>query len=285
MTAPAQGRDITYEQYVAEHAVIAASLIALFEILLAPFRAFALTKQAWLAVLALMYPFILDYRRQSAELAREFYDSERRDKTGDDEPYPIFLAEYDPDWFQEAMEPSRKAFSVEDAPDNATAKVIAHAIKEVENSGRRTILRAVEVDPLVKGWARVEGGGESCAFCTMLISRGPVYSSAETAGLNADDTSAVELFRQIENAPDDQERARAEAVLMGLMTRWHENCDCKVVPVFKRNNWPGIDQYRAALELWKQATKDGAKGRDALNALRRLIHRKRDGDEEIPLAA
>lgn len=46
-------------------------------------------------------------------------------------------------------------------------------------------------------WARVPMGGETCAFCAMLASRGFVYHSAESAGEG---------------------------------DHWHRNCRCKVVP-------------------------------------------------------
>ena len=35
---------------------------------------------------------------------------------------------------------------------------------------------------LVRGWARVATGDETCAWCLMLVSRGPVYHSAKKAG-------------------------------------------------------------------------------------------------------
>lgn len=278
MTAPVAARTVTYEQYVQEHTVLTAAALALIRLILAPYRIFALPLEAWLGVLSLLFPIIDDYRRQSAELAREFYDSERRDKTQAENPHPIYLAEYEPDWFQEAMEPVRKEFSIPDATEGAEAKVLSRVAKEIENGGRRTTLRAVEGDPEVVGWARVQGGEDSCAFCAMLISRGPVYQFADTAGLDMDDTTAVELFRQSLNGNNDGQMDE-------LMTRWHPNCDCKVVPVFDRGNWPGRDEYLNALELWKEATKDGSKGQAALNNLRRLIHDRRNGDEEIPLAA
>ena len=50
-------------------------------------------------------------------------------------------------------------------------------------------------------YARVPGGEDTCAFCNMLASRGPVYRSAESAG--ADD-------------PD----------------HYHANCQCEIVPMF-----------------------------------------------------
>lgn len=275
MTAPVVGRSLSYDQYVEEHQSLVAAALALIQIYLAPFRPLALPLTAWTHLLALIYPVVEDYRQRSGELAREFYDSERRDKTGIVNPHPFFLAEYEPDWFEEALTPVREIFSRADATIDDEAQVLSAVAKQIENGGRRTTLRAVEDDPEVVGWARVQGGEDSCAFCTMLISRGPVYLGADTAGLDLDDTSAVEIWRQAQLSEDNSE-------LDELMTRWHPNCDCKVVPVFNRASWPGRDQYLEALDLWKQATANGEKGRDALNSLRRLITRRQD-DEGQPL--
>lgn len=42
--------------------------------------------------------------------------------------------------------------------------------------GRDTVASSTRADPVAKGWARVGAG--DCAFCAMLIARGPVYSEA-----------------------------------------------------------------------------------------------------------
>ncbi|GAB3475311.1 hypothetical protein [Amycolatopsis cihanbeyliensis] len=273
---------MTYEQYVTAQRAVVAALVSVLLVLLAAFQFTGLGRRGWLSLLAALYPHVEQARRQSAELARLFYDAERRRHVGTDD-HPIYLAGYEPAWFEEAMRPERARLSRTDTTDGDIARAVSRAVKEVENGGRRTLLRAVESDPQVKGWARVAGGNESCAFCTMLISRGPVYLEAETAGLDADDVSAVELWRQIEHAQTPQQRARAEAAMDELMTRWHPNCDCKVVPVFNRSDWPGRDAYRQAERLWKDTTK-GLTGRDALNALRRALHGQ-SGDPADDIAA
>lgn len=42
------------------------------------------------------------------------------------------------------------------------------------DGGRSAMLASTRADPQARGWARVGGG--QCAFCAMLIARGPVYS-------------------------------------------------------------------------------------------------------------
>jgi len=52
----------------------------------------------------------------------------------------------------------------------------------VRQTGRRTVDQAVARDPARPRVARVPMGNETCAFCLVLASRGPVYRSLTTAG-------------------------------------------------------------------------------------------------------
>src|SRR5690606_14450562 len=117
----------------------------------------------------------------------------------DDSRFDVPLVHYDPDWFLEALEPARRGAVKPDSTPAEMEKIIDRAEKEVEKGGRRQILYSVDNDPQVIGWARVQGGNESCAFCLTLISRGPVDKSVSSAGLNVDDkSSAVEMYRHID---------------------------------------------------------------------------------------
>lgn len=308
---------MTYEEYVARQAQINESLRRVLAVILAPYRAVALTPRMWRALVALLYPIVARARREASILAREFYDSERakhfrlpkppRRREGfnldidvdfpefddiqsgeildripdfivpsDDSRFDVPLVHYEPDWFLEALEPARSGAVKPNSTPAEMEKIIDRAEKEVENGGRRQVLYAVDNDPQVIGWARVQGGNESCAFCLTLISRGPVYKSARSAGLNVDDkASAVELYRQI-----DAGGPGAEEAYNALMNRWHPNCDCKVVPVFDRANWSGRESYEAALEIWKRVTR-GYSGTDKINALRRYLEKGTPDYEEL----
>lgn len=294
-------RPMTYEQYLAEVIVVIAALVAVLAGIARPYQALGLVRRDWIEFLAQAYPQVESARRQISEISRNYYDASRFEHTGpvlipdldledlldDDridfgggltqgmvEAIPrldILLDHYEPDWFEEAMEPEREEFSVPAAPDKALAKVIGRVQKEAENAGRQTIMRAVDSDSprVIRGWARVEGNENigSCGFCAMLISRGPVYTdSPEYAGLQVDsNTRAVQIWERAQKSGDDSE-------LMSLMNRWHPNCDCKVVPVFRNDNsWPGREQYLEMLELWKDSTGDFT-GRDKLNAFRRALN-------------
>ncbi|AWE43190.1 EndoU domain-containing protein [Actinobaculum sp. 313] len=69
-------------------------------------------------------------------------------------------------------------------------------------SQRDTIRRCIAGDPSKPRWARVPQGAKTCAWCTMLASRGWVYTSPQKAG----DASH----------------------------RFHDHCDCEIVPEWDR---------------------------------------------------
>lgn len=52
----------------------------------------------------------------------------------------------------------------------------------MQDGGRSTVTGTVSHSPQIVGYRRVGGAGRSCFFCAMLISRGAVYKSADTAG-------------------------------------------------------------------------------------------------------
>lgn len=78
------------------------------------------------------------------------------------------------------------------------------------------------------GWARVMTGRYSCGFCVMLASRGPVYTSAHHAG---------------QSKP-------------GGRDKFHNHCDCVVVPVFKSTDWPGRREYEDLRKFYAATIRD-----------------------------
>lgn len=261
---------MTAEQYAKAQADISTDLVREILPIVEYYRARALTFSLWYQLLALLFPIVLRHRERAAELGRQFYDSQREIHNPGLPKHDFMLPEYRPEWFIEAMEPARIGLSKPGASDYEVERVALRAMKEVENGGRRAVLRPVEdpefKDRKVQGWARVATGRETCGFCMMLVSRGPVYLSAAGAGLDTDDTTAKHLI----NKGDTE-------ALNKLMKRWHEGCDCKVVPVFDKADWPGRDAFIRAQNIWKNATK-GYSGRDAMNAFRRAIER---GDVDL----
>src|SRR5690606_13190849 len=128
---------------------------------------------------------------------RRFYDSQRAqhhpDLPRNDRPLEGTTFEK----FVENMDPARERMQQADTRGDALTHLTLRAVREVENAGRQQIIHAVENDPeprVLRGWARVATGRETCAWCLMLISRGPTYVRAETAGLDLDTEHALELF-------------------------------------------------------------------------------------------
>jgi hypothetical protein len=193
-----------------------------------PFRRRPMDQTDTAGLFSALYGSVWAAHRQAGELARTYYDNERAERTGLD-PVPLYLAQYERDWALEALLPplvnlQRATSRVEEYGETpriigASNSVVGAAVTEIRAGGRHTIRRGIEADPVALGWARVETGGSSCPFCTIQISRGPVFKS--------------------EGEPDNT---------------FHLGCDCRAVPVFDEN-WPGRDQYLAAEEAVRAASR------------------------------
>jgi len=118
-------------------------------------------------------------------------------------------------------------------------------------------LRSVKLAANVLGWARVATGAETCAWCLMLVSRGPVYSSAANAGLSDtyDDTEYVQMYNRYDQDTYGDKLAEKDANGNNKLNQWHAGCDCLIVPVFNKKTWFGNPAKDRALALWKDATK------------------------------
>ncbi|WP_280350353.1 hypothetical protein [Nocardia abscessus] len=242
---------MTPDEYSVEQTVISAG-IANYVLQLAKFFASPiLTLADWLRLLELLFPQVQQERGRAAELARAFYDSQRALHHPELPRNDQFLVEYPFEQFVENLEPLRRQMSQEDTPEHVVGSLALRVVREVENGARRQIIRSVESDPaprIVKGWARVATGRETCGWCLMLISRGPVYTAADTAGLDLDDRTAARMIAAGEDVSE-------------YMEQWHDGCDCKVVPVFKHENWPGQKAADRALELWNEAATEAVRFR------------------------
>lgn len=75
------------------------------------------------------------------------------------------------------------------------------------------------------GWARILTGAESCGFCSMLASRGPVYRSEQTASR-----------------------------IGGSQKAFHDRCDCECVLVREDEDWVGQEAFEELEKLWIAAT-------------------------------
>jgi hypothetical protein len=105
----------------------------------------------------------------------------------------------------------------------------------INASARLTMQRNMRLDPSKPRWARVPRGATTCAFCTMLASRGFAYLSEESAGLEM---------------------------------QYHKDCDCQIIPSWGKQSLKGYDPD-AMYEMWQQAGADGGDYRDKLKRMRR----------------
>jgi hypothetical protein len=225
-----------------------------------------------------MFPIVDSARRESAILMRQFYDSQRLEHLGNDD-YNLDLPSYELAWLEESLQPIFREARVIEFDEGKTVETALRVAKEVENGGRRMALNAVRGETRRVGFARVATGRETCAFCLMLVSRGPVYKTELKAG--AKHEGAAEILEQRNDFSDEE--------LDELMTRWHPGCDCKVVPVFDENNWVGYDDWKRMEKIWMDETRGFAGARftknDKLNAFRRAIERGDINPAEFAAAA
>ncbi|WP_412076896.1 hypothetical protein ACLF6K_17425 [Streptomyces xanthophaeus] len=164
----------------------------------------------------------------------------------------------------EALGPANldRRLTIEDAdPDDAHRQAgsqqAAAAARVAMNGGRSTNWSHMSRDRRALGYVRLSRTGTPCGWCAMLISRGPVYKSRESATFNDGD-------------------------------RYHDNCHCYAMPVWNRGQYQSSEltalsrQYEA---LWPQVTK-GHTGKDAVSVWRRFIRsRQRAAAQEARPAA
>lgn len=138
----------------------------------------------------------------------------------------------------------------DDAARLAGAEAAARAEREVLNGARGELFARAASDRRVIGWVRLSRTGTPCSWCAMLISRGFVYFSKESAARSSDG----DLY--------------------------HDNCHCYADPVYSRSEYDTSERYtlnREYAKLWPEVTK-GHSGRDAQNAWRRHFYDQRRGE-------
>lgn len=121
--------------------------------------------------------------------------------------------------------------------ESAKELVTGVAEKAVLDTGRTTIINAVQSDRKAKAWARVVEPG-ACSFCLLLATRGAVYRSETTASF-----------------------------------RSHDHCKCHVEPVF--SEYEPSAEVRRAQQIYRESTK-GVRGPKAMRlAFRQAIDAER----------
>jgi len=180
----------------------------------------------------ILFPQVSQHRSASANLAKTFYDSMRAlEVTDGSVSPPLRIPQYKVDsllsMLKRVYAPKLKDATAQVDP----AMVIGETTKHVEDAARQSTISMIARDPLKVRYQRFDPG-IPCAFCALLISRGAVYLTNETAGFRA-----------------------------------HAHCRCMPIPVFKgQRNWTGKAEATKYEKLYASATKGSG---DSLTAFRR----------------
>ena len=121
-------------------------------------------------------------------------------------------------------------------PDQSPRALAERAVRHAEQAGRDTIRSVAERDPAAVGWARV-AHGDGCAFCLLMVSRGPVYGER------------------------------------GVRFSAHDRCRCTGTVIYDRDGWDGRDHYQEMTSLYADATRGEP---DKLNAFRRAVYARQN---------
>jgi hypothetical protein len=114
----------------------------------------------------------------------------------------------------------------EEAKRKSGNRQAAAAERVVLNGARGEMWRGMDRDKRALGWARQSRTGTPCGFCAMLISRGAVYRTEESATFGEGDL-------------------------------YHDNCKCYAVPVWTKDQYADsmFDMNRTYSEWWPEVTR------------------------------
>jgi hypothetical protein len=190
----------------------------------------------WVRLATMLYPQLVGWRGQSASIA---YLAARAVLPSASRPPAL---PYELPWTVKALQ--KTLFGVpRNTPGWSPAKVAADGtarlVRHVEQAGRETTIQVSAAATTKTRWARVSDGSP-CAFCALMISRGPVYHS-DAAGAG------------------------------GFRAHDKDRCVAVLVPKGSRD-WPGRDEYERVSEIYADST-SGQSGKDAVNAFRRAWER------------
>lgn len=153
------------------------------------------------ALLEFMPMLAQEYGDAAAAAAAEWYEAQRAAQVAG--RYAAVLGETVPDAQVQGSVRYAAGHLFGDDPAQ-TLEVLSGALQRFVLYGSRdTIARNAGRDPARPRFARVPTGAKTCAWCTMLASRGFVYMTRETAGMARD--------------------------------HYHDDCDCQVVADFSKD--------------------------------------------------
>lgn len=153
-------------------------------------------------------------------------------------------------------------FGADPDPAKALTKMNGGLTRIVQNVGRETIAGAVASDPARPYYAR-HASANACAFCGMLASRGPIYTSGSSAGSVTGASLGGKDYRKMRETGMTREQilagTRAKTIARGgrkgrttlreIGSDYHDDCHCTVVPVFPGQRYeeaPYVAKWREA---------------------------------------
>jgi hypothetical protein len=239
---------VTPEEYRREQRGIVARVLQLLLPLLGLLPARP-DDQQWRVLVEAAYPAVVRGRTEAWMLAERFYRAQRQAQGAPEGPVEFPRRNYPPAALDKALTRTvrvrlRELDEGQAVPELVRQEAAATAARHVSDAGREAVVDAARHDPEALGYARVATGASTCAFCLMLVSRGPVYKSVSAA-----------LLRDGSGEP------------------YHDRCDCLAVPVFDREDWPGRAEYEAAEQLWRDT------GRSLQDLRRHLTEQERPARE------
>lgn len=195
------------------------------------------------------HPIVVDFGKKYQALARELYKA--RLKQFDKNAKPVAtpqLSTISVDYWEGALKKALQEWNVTEqkyVPKQITKVDVQKALLKGDVHARNqerahSVAYSID-DKRAIGWARYDPIPGTCSWCLMLISRGPTYKSADSAGADL--------------APSE---------------KWHTGCTCEAVQVFSKDNFEGRDQWLQSSQLWKDVTK-GLSGKKAMAAFRAAV--------------
>lgn len=141
---------------------------------------------------------VREYGDVAATVAAEWYEEVRAGQVGG--TYAARLGESIPDAAPEASVRYAAGHLFTDVPEQALAVLTGSLQRHVLYSGRDTVARNVQLDPAKPRYGRVPTGPVTCAWCSIMASRGFVYHTEGRAGEDFHDDCdcavAVEFDRE-----------------------------------------------------------------------------------------
>lgn len=145
--------------------------------LAALFKQVSTAAQARTALFDVMPALVEQYGSASAVLAAEWYDQARA-KAGVRGRFQAAPADLGRAGAEALVGFGTRSLDAAEPDFTLARTVLAGGLqRRIANYARATVTTSSVRDPQAKGWQRV-GDGNSCEFCSMLLTRGAVYTEA-----------------------------------------------------------------------------------------------------------